>query len=154
MNRMPPMVALNARHKTIKAFYEHRERLKGQGVSNEMTVREAFKTLLAEAARLFDLELLVEQTVRTDKGTVRPDGILRDVNKLDRGWWESKDTRDDLETEVEKKFGRGYTRKNILFEDTQHGILYQNGVCVGTFDLTQPEQVAQLLNQFLSYTEP
>jgi predicted helicase len=107
-----------------------------------------------DAARLFDLELLIEQSHRLEGRTIRFDGVIRDVFRRDRGYWEAKDQDDKLEDEIAKKFAAGYPNRNILFEDSQQAILYQHGERVGVYDLNQPDQVVQLLNTFFTYTEP
>ncbi|MCU0497178.1 MAG: N-6 DNA methylase [Anaerolineae bacterium] len=147
-------MTLSAKHKAIKAFYHSRDEISHQRVTNEMGLREPFKTLLSDAARIFDLELLIEQSHRLDQRLIRFDGVIRDVFRRDRGYWEAKDQDDKLEDEIAKKFAVGYPNRNILFEDSQQAILYQHGERVGVYDLHQPEQVAQLLNTFFSYTEP
>ena len=57
---------------------------------------------------------------------VRPDGTFRDSNSLPRGYWEAKDTKDNLDTEIRKKSAKGYRLTNTIFEDTQTAVLYQN----------------------------
>ena len=57
-----------------------------------------------------------------------PDGTMRDDFNLPRGYWEAKDTHDDLDTEIKKKIAAGLSAStNIIFEDTRHAVLYQNG---------------------------
>ena len=49
-----------------------------------------------------------------------PDGTIRDGNGLPRGYWEAKDTDDDLERgNQEEKKAKGYPLTNIIFEDTR-----------------------------------
>ena len=43
-----------------------------------------------------------------------------------RGYWEAKDTHDDLDAEIQAKLNQGYPRDNILFEDSQTAVLFQN----------------------------
>ncbi len=86
---------------------------------------------------------------------MRPDGTLRDASTLPRGYWEAKDTQDDLQIEIKRKIAHGYPLTNIIFEDTERGILFQNKQQVnGEYNLGSPKELAALLNQFLSYTEP
>jgi hypothetical protein len=84
----------------------------------------------------------------------RPDGALRDNFTMLRGYWEAKDTRDDLEVEVRKKLAAGYPTDNIIFEDTTHAHLYQNGRLVQIFDLADSKALADLLTAFFSYAAP
>ena len=72
-------------------------------------------------------------------GSIRPDGTFRDEYFLNRGYWEAKDTNDNLETEIQKKIAKGYPLTNIIFEDTQRATLYQNGQVAMQVDLTKQE---------------
>ena len=87
-------------------------------------------------------------------GSIRPDGTFRDEYFLNRGYWEAKDTNDNLEAEIQKKIAKGYPLTNIIFEDTQRAYLYQNGQVAMQADLTQRAQLTNLLITFFSYTEP
>ena len=147
-------------HKSITAYYATLESLAQQNVSHEMGLRRAFQELLADTAKLHDWTLVTEdafQTPATSPGkgaTVRPDGTLRDKNTLPRGFWESKDTADSLTTEIAKKSAKGYSLVNTIFEDSQTAILYQNKKLAFAADLADPQQLADLLNQFYAHTEP
>lgn len=147
-------VQITPKHPAIRAYYDKRQQLSAQNVSHELAVREAFKGLLEQMATSNKWTLVIEQKVEGIARVIRPDGTLRDSNTLPRGYWEAKDTRDDLDAEIEKKFTRGYPKSNIIFEDTRRAVLYQSGQRAGDYDLMQPEQVAALISRFLSYTEP
>jgi predicted helicase len=73
---------------------------------------------------------------------------------LPRGYWEAKDTDDDLGEEIAKKRAKGYPFSNTIFEDTRRGLLFQNGQLALDADLANPQAVADLLNGFYAYTEP
>ena len=79
-----------------------------------------------------------EQTLANGK---RPDGTLRDSFNLPRGYWEAKDTKDDLHVEIRKKIAIGYPITNTIFEDTRRAILYQNSKLALEIDLTQPKEL-------------
>ena len=128
--------ALNAYHK--------------QGVTHEGALRSAFQNLLAETGRRTGWTLIPELA----SGSIRPDGTFRDEYYLNRGYWEAKDTNDNLETEIQKKIAKGYPLTNTIFEDTQRACLYQNGQVAMQADLTKQEQITNLLITFFSYTEP
>lgn len=148
------MTALTPKSAPIKTYYEKRQALAAQGAVGEMSAREAFKGLLEATAGAHGWMLVVEQRVETSRQRIVPDGTMRDAYRLPRGYWEAKDTADDLNAEIEKKFARGYPRTNIIFEDTRRAVLYQGGAHAGTYDLSNPEQVADLLNRFYEYREP
>jgi predicted helicase len=138
----------------IKAYYSRRAELDAQGATNELSAREAFKGLLETTAGAHGWTLIVEQRVETSPRRIVPDGTLRDSLTLPRGYWEAKDAADDLDAEIDKKLTLGYPRTNILFEDTRRGVLIQNGRRVYTADLSDPVQLATLLNLFYAYTAP
>ena len=76
-----------------------------------------------------------------------PDGTVRDEFRLARGWWEAKDTTDQLAAEIQKKLKAGYPARNTIFEDTQVAVLYQDrGEAGGSSQLNEPLKVADLLN--------
>ncbi len=148
---MPP-AALNPKHPAIQTYHAMLSEAEGQDALHEGNVRRAFETLLRETARdLKSWELVTEATERREANAVRYDGTLRDGNRLPHGWWEAKDTRDDLETEIKKKREKGYRFDNIIFEDTRTGVLFQDGQEVIRRDLRQPEQVADLLTRFYGH---
>ena len=91
-----------------------------------MSLRPPFQSLLAETAKLRGWTLIAELSGKTATGRVQPDATLRDSNSLPRGYWEAKDTKDDLDTEIKRKTARGYKLSNAIFEDTRTGVLYQN----------------------------
>ncbi|MGA3325546.1 MAG: type ISP restriction/modification enzyme, partial [Terriglobia bacterium] len=142
-------------HRSIRKYYENVAALRAQGVLNEMSVRSPFESLLQETARLKDWTFIAELSGKSGGAVIRPDGTLRDRNSLPRGYWEAKDTQDDLDTEIKKKIARGYPLSNIIFEDTQTGVLFQGKQKInGPYGLGNPKELAALLNQFFSYTEP
>lgn len=91
--------------------------------------------------------------MNTGGKTIIPDGTLRDLY-LVRGYWEAKDTRDDLAAETKKKIGNYYPTTNTIFEDSKQAWHYQKGRAARRFDLTQAQEVADLLNEFYGYAEP
>jgi predicted helicase len=145
-------------HKAIKSYYEALKTYVRQDVGHESALRSAFQSLLDETGRRMGWTLipeLRETAQRQSEGkTVRPDGTLRDDYYITRGYWEAKDTDDNLETEIKRKIARGYPLGNTIFEDTRQAHLYQNGQLARKADITQPQPLADLLNAFFSYTEP
>ena len=151
---MTPRGLISPTHRAIRKYYEDLRALHKQGVLHEMGLRSPFQRLLEDTAKLKKWTLIAELSEKTSGGRVQPDGTLRDANSLPRGYWEAKDTQDDLDREVKKKTARGYKLSNTIFEDTRTGILYQNRQEVLRVPLGEPEELAKLLNQFFSYTEP
>ncbi len=142
-------------HRSIRKYYEQTAALRDQRVFNEMSVRSPFASLLQDTARLKDWTFIAELSGKSGGALIRPDATLRDHNSLPRGYWEAKDTRDDLDTEIKRKIARGYPLSNIIFEDTQTGVLFQSKQKFnGPFVLGNPKELVALLNQFFSHTEP
>ena len=119
-------------------------------MTHEGALRSAFQNLLTETGRRTGWTLIPELA----SGSIRPDGTFRDEYFLNRGYWEAKDTNDNLETEIQKKIAKGYPLTNTIFEDTQRAYLYQNGQVSMQADLTKRAQLTNLLITFFSYTEP
>ena len=114
------------------------------GTKKETAIRNAFYNLLNDYAKQKGLMLIPEVSMRTAKGKlVTPDGTLKDVMRQDWGYWESKDESDVLEDEIKKKFEKDYPKDNILFEDSQTAVLYQNGVEVQRADMKYTEALHQ-----------
>ncbi|MEO8613303.1 MAG: type ISP restriction/modification enzyme, partial [Chloroflexota bacterium] len=114
--------------------------------------RRAFETLLRETASEKKWELVTEESIRREgSNSIRYDGTLRDVNRLPHGWWEAKDTSDNLDAEIKKKREKGYRFDNIIFEDTRQAVLFQNNQEVVRADVRQPDKLADLLSRFYSH---
>src|SRR6266700_2446533 len=143
---------INAAHKRdIDTYYKELNVYQDKNVTHETALRSAFQNLLAVFPQSARWTLIPEQRLANGK---RPDGTLRDAFNLPRGYWEAKDTKDDLATEIRKKISAGYPTNNIIFEDTRKAILYQHGRPVYDADLTQAKNLMDLLTQFFDYTEP
>jgi predicted helicase len=146
---------LKPTHKAIKAYREALDAYAGAQVDHEGATETAFQRLLGDTARATHGWMLVPKlTVKRGGKSVIPDGTVRDAYFFHRGYWEAKDTDDDLAVEIKKKIAKGYPLVNTIFEDTTRAVLYQNGVDVFTADLTDHQQVCDLLNAFFSHTEP
>jgi predicted helicase len=140
-----------AHKKAVDQYYKELAVYQEQGVTHETAVRSAFQNLLALFAPSVNWTLIPEDPLANGK---RPDGTLRDTFRLPRGYWEAKDTRDDLATEIRKKITIGYPTTNTIFEDTRRALLYQNNKIAFEADLTRRDQLLDLLQLFFSYTEP
>ena len=71
-----------------------------------------------------------------------------------RGYWEAKDSHDDLDAEIKVKFNRGYPRDNIIFEDSQTAVLVQNGNEAMRVDMSRDGELHRLIRIFLDYELP
>ena len=146
-------------HKPIKTYYAELKEYERLGEQNEGTVRAAFQGLLQHYCHQSKLTLLCEKThaLPTDKrGSnrhIRPDGEVVDTFKLPYGYWEAKDTQDDLHVEASKKFAAGYPSKNIVIQSPTHALLYQHGELQLDLDITEPRNLVRVLQGFFAYQE-
>jgi len=122
------------------------------GSRNEMVLRKAFQELLDNYARGKNLVLVPEIEYITPRGyTIYPDGTLKDALRQNRGFWESKDEKDDLDDEIKNKFAKGYPKFNILFEDTRRAVLYQDNEFVMEADFDNDVDLDEILNLYINY---
>lgn len=125
------------------------------GSKHEASIRRAFENLLNEYCQTKNYVLVAELDYSTKGGkTVKPDGTVKDAIRMAIGYWESKDQYDDLNEEIEKKFAKGYPNDNILFEDSQTAVLYQNGDEVLRVSMQDDVALDRLLTQFVNYERP
>ena len=146
---------LKPAHKPVQSFYSALRQFETLGISHEGAVRSAFQGLLDYCARQHDWTLVPEWEIRPSRQSrVIVDGALLDNFRLTHGFWEAKDTHDNLEREVRKKFDLGYPRDNILFQSPRRALLFQNDRLTFDADLTQPTALIDALNAFFTYTPP
>ncbi|SDU47757.1 N-6 DNA Methylase [Stappia sp. ES.058] len=125
---------------------------KMSGLTNEQVIRPAFRRLLDTWAASMRLVFLEEFPFQTGmKTTVYPDGtVLHDI-RVPLGYWEAKDTKDDLDEEIRKKLAKGYPQDNIIFENSETAVLWQNRQEVMRADMTDTEALLRLVALFFSY---
>ena len=88
----------------------------------------------------------------TAMGTsIRIDGALVYDIRVPFGYWEAKDSRDDLEAEIAKKQARGYPLTNIIYEDTLRAVLIQDKQRVAEADMADTDALYGLLTKFFAY---
>lgn len=97
------------------------------GTHRESVVREAFKDLLKGWARSHDLVFVPEYEIVTPAKDRRYiDGALLHALRMPFGYWEAKDEKDDLDSEIDYKLRRGYPQDNIILEDSRQAVLIQS----------------------------
>jgi predicted helicase len=151
---MARAVEISPSHPVIREYHREIAALRSQGADHELALRRPFANLLSDSARLRGWNFVDEQSTRTAGKLVRPDGTVFDNNSLPRGWWEAKDSHDDLEREIDAKIRRGYPIRNTIFEDTQRAVLYQDRAMVRDFNIGDARELADLLHRFYSHVEP
>ena len=108
---------LKPTHKLVKTYYEVLGQFGQLEIDHEGAVRSAFQNLLAGCGSKLDLTLVPEYPFQPPKlHPIRIDGALLNPFKLAHGYWEAKDEHDDLETEIRRKFEKGYPRTKIIFQ--------------------------------------
>ena len=125
---------------------------KVSGTTRETVLREAFKDLLKSWGKQHNLVFIPEyklETLTKDKRYV--DGALLYELRVPFGYWEAKDSTDDLDEEIINKFKRGYPKDNIIFEDTTRAVLIQNGQRVMECSVDEVDALKKLLTLFFSY---
>ena len=148
-------------NREIMVAYPHIERYRAElsrliefgGSINEQSIRAAFQNCLSAycADHKEGLELVPE--LPYGAGVV-PDGTVKDSLRMPRGYWEAKDTLDDLDAEIQAKFDRGYPRDNIIFENSETAVLIQNREVSMRVDMTRPADLHRLIRRFLDYELP
>ena len=135
----------------IERYYADKQRLMDFGGSaNEQNIRRAFENCLDAYCRDHreGFALVAELPARSG---IRPDGTVVDSLRLPRGYWEAKDSRDDLHREIQRKLGSGYPNDNIVFEDSRVAVLMQHGTVAMQVDMSSPADLHRLITAFLSY---
>jgi predicted helicase len=125
---------------------------KVSGTTRESVLREAFKDLLKSWGKQHNLVFIPEyklDTLTREKRYV--DGALLYELRVPFGYWEAKDSTDDLDEEIIEKFKRGYPKDNIIFEDTTRAVLIQNGQRVMECPVEDVDELKKLLTLFFSY---
>ena len=149
---MPSYPHIERYHADLQRFVEF------GGSDNEQSIRRAFAVCLDSYCRDHREKLALVDELAADSRAagqeIRPDGTVKDSLRMARGYWEAKDTHDDLDTEIQAKFNRGYPRDNIIFEDSQTAVLFQNGQPAMRADMTRPAALHRLIRRFLDYELP
>ena len=142
--------------------YPHIERYRAElvrlvqygGSDNESSIRVAFRNCLDSYCRDHREKLALVDELAA-RGGVYPDGTVKDSLRMARGYWEAKDTHDDLDAEIQNKFNRGYPRDNIIFEDSETAVLIQNGETAMRADMKRDhDDLHHLIRRFLDYELP
>ena len=138
---------------TINKYYTRLDQYKRfGGTRNESSIRRAFANLLEEYC--LPKKLILVDEVLLKKSQKHPDGTVRDALQLDWGHWESKDSKDNLDEEINKKFELGYPNFNILFENSEEIILIQHGKEVLRGNMCDADFLHSILTAFIGYERP
>lgn len=96
----------------VQEYFNELDRIrKVSGTITENVIRGAFRDLLKAWSRQKNLQFLDEYEFESNQRTrIRPDGTIKHDLRLDFGYWEAKDTDDDIDEEIQKKLRKGYPR--------------------------------------------
>jgi len=147
------MLQLNLKpnHKAIRDYYATLQQYNKHNVRHEGAVSNPFAFLLDACAKQADATLVPQYPVRTPAGNrIVIDGVILDTYGLPFAYWEAKDMDDDLQGAVEEKRNAGYPFDNILFQNPQRSILYQNGERVFDVDITEPTRLIAALQHLFA----
>ena len=149
------MFQLKSTHKVVKDYFAEVHKLTLLGAVHEGAVAPAFANLLRAAAQPFGWTL-AEQYARTPRGgqAIRIDGALLDNFRLARGYWEAKDSADDLDAEISRKLDAGYPQDNILFQSPARIVVIQQRQRVWDAPASEPETLVAGLRAFFAYQPP
>jgi predicted helicase len=124
------------------------------GSLNEGPISQAFGSLLESWGRSHDLHLVQQWEGKGPRGNnIRVDGALvPSVLRIPFGYWEAKDSKDDLDREISAKLGSGYPDDNIIYENSITAVLRQNGKEVDRAPLQgDDDALLHLLSKFFAY---
>jgi hypothetical protein len=148
------MLKLKQNSSAVKAYYAEIQNLSQLNLFKEGAVSPAFGALLRVCGRQMGWTLAEQYDIKHNGRNLRVDGALLDDFRLAHGYWEAKDTDDDLAKEVKKKFAIGYPNDNILFQAPDRAILYQQGQLVIDEDISKADALVEVLKLFFDYQPP
>ena len=137
---------------TVEQYYEQLEAYESVGAQHEGAVRTAFRDLLDHGGKQLGWKLVPEWSPKNRR--IRIDGALLDDYRLTHGFWEAKDSDDDLDREIQKKLDKGYPTDNTIFQEPNRAVLMQDGGIVFDADLDDPQKLVDLLHLFFDYEKP
>ena len=144
---------LKPTHKPIRDYYEALEQYDQLDITHEGAVSNPFAFLLATCAKKVGATLEPQHAMRSPKGNrIVIDGAVIDQYKLPIAYWEAKDTDDNLPKAIQEKRDKGYPFDNILFQNPERAILYQNDQVALDTDITDPENLVEVLQRLFSYS--
>jgi len=128
---MAKSLSITPASKHIKAYYASLRGFQHQQVAQEQAVRSAFQALLTELAKPLRWTAIPEHALKVraqgKRTRVIPDGTLKDKYQLPRGYWEAKDSADDLAAKILHKPAKGYPFSNTIFWTPARAVLFQDG---------------------------
>ncbi len=146
-----PQLNLKPTHKSIRDYYASLQQYNQHNITHEGAVSNPFAFLLNSCVKQVNATLVPQYAMRTAAGNrIVLDGAILNQSSLPFAYWEAKDMDDNLHAAVQQKRNAGYPFDNILFQNPQHGILYQNGEMVFDVDFTDPTRLIDALQHLFA----
>lgn len=146
------MLNIKPNHKPILEYYKALETYSKHGITHETAIKNAFQSVLTHCCKQMNLDFIEEYPyIRLQRHKARIDGAFLDKFTVPQGYWEAKDSNDDLAKEVVKKFEIGYPRDNIIFQAPERAIIYQGSTFVLDEQITSPEKLVSVLKELFHY---
>jgi len=149
-----PSAQISPAHPLIREYQRSLGALREQGVENELGLRRPFENLLADSARLHGWRFVagVGRQGRRPPHTARRHGLRRQQPAARH--WESKDSHDDLDREIDRKIRRGYPSAIRFSKTPAAPSSTQDRNPVMQADLSNARDLADLLFRFYSTPNP
>jgi predicted helicase len=146
------MLNINPNHKIIKEYYNALDVFAKHGITHETAIKNAFQSVLSFCCRQMNYDFIEEYPYkRLERYKARIDGAFLDSFHVPQGYWEAKDSQDDLAKEVYNKFEQGYPRDNIIFQSPDRAIIYQGSTLILDEDITSPVMLTSVLKELFHY---
>ena len=140
-------------HKPVRDYYEALEQYDRHNITHEGAVSNPFAFLLATCAKKIKGTLEPQHTMRSPEGNrIVIDGAILNDYGLPIAYWEAKDMDDDLPKAIQEKRDKGYPFDNILFQNPERAILYQNHEVALDTDITEPKNLIEVLQRLFLYS--
>jgi len=152
---MPATALIKPTHKAIKQYPSGVERLPGTTRHSRRRSGNRVSAPPGGHGQVAPLHAYPQAENPRRQKQHLPDGTVRDTLYDTRlGFWEAKDTDDDLDKEIAAKIAKGYPLNNTIFEDTRRAVLFQGGNSATAS--TSPTKAKSLpcSTMFYAYTEP
>ena len=144
---------LKTTHKPIRDYYEALEQYDQFDITHEGAVSNPFAQLLATCAKKVGGTLEPQHAMCSPKGNrIVIDGAIIDPYRLPIAYWEAKDMDDDLPKAIQEKRDKGYPFDNLLFQNPERAVLYQNYAVALDTDITDPANLVEVLQRLFSYS--
>jgi predicted helicase len=142
----------------INQYYKAIQELKLLGETKETSTRDAFHDLIKNIIPSH-YKVISEKTSRgEDKGNIiYYDLIFGHVGGSPVGFLEDKDSKDHLDKEIQEKRNKGYSFRNILFQDGKKAVLFQTlqgQEASINVNIDDTQNFAPLLESFINYKDP